>query len=351
MLLHAIRTAHPEERALFQLMLNSYCEHRAACNDADATLVARVSTITMIVRKTQKWAWEWDPLLLDSYAALRRAEGIAPTTRRGEQERIGGFIAYLNDPVYRWSERAARAGIDFHGIITPAAHILHFEEHESGIEVRPATRSEIQTLFDFMDAEIDRRAFGGKGVLEAYREATMFRVAYAYGLRRAEVTHLAHHDWYRSIAMPQYEQRGMLVVRNGKGSHGSGPRRRTVYTDPVMDWVLPEVERYLTEIRPRFGYPENRDMFINVHGRRVENEYLSNRFRYFADLAGLDPAITLHALRRSYITHMLEEGHAGAYVQKQVGHLHASTTAGYTDIADDFMLREVLLMQERMLKV
>jgi site-specific recombinase XerD len=45
------------------------------------------------------------------------------------------------------------------------------------------------------------------------------------------------------------------------------------------------------------------------------------------------------SLRRSYITHLIEDGWDPLFVQQQVGHEHASTTAIYTCVSSDFRTR------------
>ena len=40
--------------------------------------------------------------------------------------------------------------------------------------------------------------------------------------------------------------------------------------------------------------------------------------------------MSLHSLRHSYITHLIEDGYDPLFVQQQVGHCYASTTALYT---------------------
>jgi integrase/recombinase XerC len=41
-------------------------------------------------------------------------------------------------------------------------------------------------------------------------------------------------------------------------------------------------------------------------------------------------------LRHSYVTHLIEDGFDELFVQMQVGHRHASTTALYTGVSSDF---------------
>ena len=54
---------------------------------------------------------------------------------------------------------------------------------------------------------------------------------------------------------------------------------------------------------------------------------------------GLGPGLDFHSLRRSYVTHLIEAGWDPLFVQHQVGHEHASTTAIYTCVSSDFRTR------------
>ncbi|WP_329600093.1 tyrosine-type recombinase/integrase [Streptomyces pseudovenezuelae] len=47
----------------------------------------------------------------------------------------------------------------------------------------------------------------------------------------------------------------------------------------------------------------------------------------------------LHCLRHSYITHLIEFGYPERFVQDQVGHRYASTTAIYTGVSLEFRNR------------
>lgn len=72
---------------------------------------------------------------------------------------------------------------------------------------------------------------------------------------------------------------------------------------------------------------------------------LNARFRRYRDELGLDRGLDLHSFRRSYVTHLIEAGFDPLFVQKQVGHEHASTTAIYEFVSDDYrttMLRSAL---------
>lgn len=57
--------------------------------------------------------------------------------------------------------------------------------------------------------------------------------------------------------------------------------------------------------------------------------------------------LNFHALRRSYVTHLIEAGYDELFVQQQVGHEYASTTSLYTHVSADYRSRTVAAALER----
>ncbi len=66
---------------------------------------------------------------------------------------------------------------------------------------------------------------------------------------------------------------------------------------------------------------------------------LNSRFGAYRNELGLDEGLDFHSLRRSYVTHLIEDGWDPRFVQEQVGHEHASTTSIYTCVSSDFRVR------------
>ncbi|MFE7777673.1 hypothetical protein ACFU5O_27995 [Streptomyces sp. NPDC057445] len=74
------------------------------------------------------------------------------------------------------------------------------------------------------------RGKGRKGWLPAFRDTTLFKVAYAYGLRRNETRMLDLTDFGRNPEGSEFGEYGTLLVRYGKAKKGSPPKRRSVLT-------------------------------------------------------------------------------------------------------------------------
>lgn len=130
----------------------------------------------------------------------------------------------------------------------------------------------------------------------------------------------------------------MLSVRWGKAARGSPPRRRNVCT--VMGWAAEVVEEWVTEIRPAYGtVAAGPALWPTERGGRVSVDYLNVRFGAWRDAVGLPAELTPHCLRHSYVTHLIEDGVDPLFVQHQVGHAWASTTALYTGVSNDYKNR------------
>jgi len=81
------------------------------------------------------------------------------------------------------------------------------------------------------------------------------------------------------------------------------------------------------------------DLFPSERGALVAEDTLLRRFRRYCNDLCLSAGLDLHSLRRSYATHLIEDGWDPMFVQHQLGHEHASTTALYTCVSSDFRIR------------
>jgi site-specific recombinase XerD len=78
---------------------------------------------------------------------------------------------------------------------------------------------------------------------------------------------------------------------------------------------------------------------------RISLRSVNEAFENAREAARIDPELDLHSLRHSYVTHLVEFDYPERFVQEQVGHSYASTTAIYTGVSDDYrnqLLRRAL---------
>ncbi|MEV0292149.1 tyrosine-type recombinase/integrase [Nocardia sp. NPDC050710] len=87
------------------------------------------------------------------------------------------------------------------------------------------------------------------------------------------------------------------------------------------------------------GADGNPAAWPSERGLRIGCRRLNSRFVAYRRALGLDDGLDFHSLRRSYVTHLIEDGWDPRFVQEQVGHEHASTTSIYTCVSSDFRTR------------
>ena len=99
--------------------------------------------------------------------------------------------------------------------------------------------------------------------------------------------------------------------------------------DLLRQWWKVRSSRYDAgaPVAERWLFPGNR------HGKAMTIRQLSRLFHQAADAAGIKKAVTLHALRHSFATHLLERGTDIRIIQALLGHNKLDTTARYTRVA------------------
>lgn len=150
-------------------------------------------------------------------------------------------------------------------------------------------------------------------------------------------------DFSANPAAPELGRFGVCHVRWGKAMRGSPPRRRSV--DTVMPWAVDVLEQYLCEVRPLYPDEAGAALWPTERGGRISPRNIDERFATVRAAAGLPTDLSVHSLRHSYCSHLAEDGVDPLFIQHQVGHSWASTTAGYTSVGTDHkrrMLRAAL---------
>jgi integrase/recombinase XerD len=135
---------------------------------------------------------------------------------------------------------------------------------------------------------------------------------YAAGLRASEVAGLMVADIDST--------RGVILVRHGKGA-----KDRNVMLSPQLLDIL---RTYWRLARPRLYLFPGRD-----EDRPIDPTVLHAACRSAAKAAGLSKRVTLHTLRHSFATHLLENGTDIRIIQVLLGHNNLSSTARYTQVA------------------
>ena len=338
-LVAGVALLHPELQ-VFEAMLAGWRNQMLARNLAASTVIGRERQVRAFHAHSNEFPWGWSACLADEwFADMRSVRQCTRSTVRGYQVSVRGFCDYLTDPGYGWTgvceEQFGTHPVQVINEVNSAAHVADSESEPSK---RAFTRDELQALFDHADEQVTRkRALGRKGWLAAFRDATLMKVAYSYGTRRRETQMLDAADFGRNPDGAEFGDYGLVYVRYGKAQRGSPPKRRSVLT--VWPWTTEVLQQWFGEVRPLFGADDVAAAWPSERGARIGLEVLNHRLASYRDALGMDPVLDFHSLRRSYVTHLIEDGWDPRFVQEQVGHDHASTTSIYTCVSSDFRTR------------
>lgn len=293
------------------------------------------------MRHLGEWPWDWTALAVEEFVVDVAGRGLARSTIRNYQGTLKVFLDYLCDPRYPWAEICEQElGVLPRQVFDNQNLTRHLAELEGDPQNRPVTRAELARFFDFCDEQVAvKQRRHRKGALAAFRDAVLFKVIYAWGLRRGEAAMLDVVDFGPNPAVPAFGRFGSVRVRYGKGSNGSGPRYRVVLT--VFDWV-PAVLDQSSALRPRSASGVVFDRARRAAQACVHRAPVCGVSRPARAPGELSP----HCPRHRHITHLIEDGWDSAFVQAQAGHRHASTTAIYTGVSSDFK-NQVLLANIR----
>ena len=149
----------------------------------------------------------------------------------------------------------------------------------------------------------------------------MLTIGYGCGLRGGEVTRLK----VRDIDSVQ----GIIRVVQGKGQ-----KDRNVMLPPevlalLRQWWCERPRRY-----DRGLAPGERWIFPGHHRHKpISPRQFHRLLQQAAAAAGIKKPVTLHTLRHSFATHLLESGTDIRVIQAVLGHASLSTTARYTRVA------------------
>ena len=116
---------------------------------------------------------------------------------------------------------------------------------------------------------------------------------------------------------------------------GKGRKERVV---PIGEVAMQSIRDYRNSIkRSAIRHQSSAPLFLNHRGGRLTTRSVARIVsRYSSRLAG--GAVSPHALRHSYATHLLDEGADLRSIQEMLGHASLSTTQKYTHLAADHLL-------------
>ncbi|MEW6068895.1 MAG: site-specific tyrosine recombinase/integron integrase [Nitrospirota bacterium] len=148
--------------------------------------------------------------------------------------------------------------------------------------------------------------------IDNIKHKAILMLVYSAGLRVGEVVRLKPED---------IDSKRMLIhIRGSKG-------RKDRYT-MLSEKVLQILRQYWKKYRPEKWLFEGAKV-----GRYISTRTVDKIFRNASEKAGINKEVSLHTLRHSFATHLLEGGTDLRYIQELLGHTHSKTTEIYTHVS------------------
>ncbi|WP_462248924.1 tyrosine-type recombinase/integrase [Ekhidna sp.] len=202
--------------------------------------------------------------------------------------------------------------------------LLRAEESDSRITY--LTQDEIKMLFQ-ATYQTELKARASDAVVEAIqsRDRAMLAVFYGCGLRRSEGVAL-------DVGDINFD-RSMLHVRQGKNY-----QERFV---PISKSSLKYLVQYVYDHRGELLKGNRSDaLFVSyTTPRRLQGQSLAHRLKQLQVMTGdldlLEKEVTLHVLRHSIATHLLEAGMKLESISRFLGHSSLESTQIYTHLTLD----------------
>ncbi len=247
------------------------------------------------------------PKDMRSYVAALSGRGVAPST---SARKLAALRALFN------SQRE-------HGLLAQNPAELVSTPRRAHNLPRVLKAREAAALLDSIPASRPSAADGATQKLRAalnLRDRAMFELAYACGLRAEELI---------SLGLENVDHDAEQLRVEGKG-------RKTRFV-PAGELALAAVGEYVVLGRP--GLVDRaigeQALFLSKTGKRLSTSDVRRRLARWARHSGVESttgAISPHALRHSYATHLLDGGADLRSIQELLGHASVSSTQIYTRV-------------------
>jgi integrase/recombinase XerD len=216
--------------------------------------------------------------------------------------------SYINTQITAW-RTFSKFYFHYYRFNLPTATLNYLKVNQ--VPKAVLSREEIKALYGVMTTS----KYG-------YRDRVLLGLCYGCGLRRAEAIGLLVTDI-------DLEDR-LVHIRNTKNNH-----ERLV---PIPKLVIQDIKNYLKQGRPLLQKHQKyqRELFIGYRGKPITAQVYEKRIKVLIEQTGLVDLIskqpTLHSLRHSIATHLLEAGMPLEQVSRFLGHHTLTATQVYTHI-------------------
>lgn len=337
------------EESIYEQMLQGYKNRLMSRALKPTTLSNEICVINNFFEYTNLYPWEWSSDDFEEWSAyLYSVKNNCEATQRHKQRIIARFQSYIVDSSV-FNEMCFKNFGKKPALICSAVNLIPHKVDDENKEKRTAfTKDQIRILWNYFDEQI-YLAFKNKtkNLKILQRDKALYMTIYYYGLRANEASMLDTTDFTNNPNKPIWGEFGGIVVRFGKSSSGSPPKRRIVWT--ISDESVQCLKWYFENVRPQFRFDDSNNLFVSERGVRLSPKSITRNFKEYLKSAGLqNHNYSTHCLRHSYISHLSENTYVSPrFIQEQVGHSYLATTQLYTHLSDIFIRNQLNKVTEK----
>jgi len=237
------------------------------------------------------------------------------------QEQIQHFYEYLQNRKHKRKDEALSETFINHNIYSLKVFLNWLEQTEQ-IKINPISnlkfkRPKVNTREPLSQKEITQLF---ENTINT-KEIALLHLFYSCGLRRTEAENLNTSDIHFS--------KNLLYVREGKGA-----KRRVI---PMNERVKKELENYYNNERKKINACTERSrsdeaFLLNRTSERMRGDSYNRALKEILKRTEIEKEITLHHLRHSIATHLLENALSIEFVRDFLGHSHLEATQIYVKV-------------------
>lgn len=247
------------------------------------------------------WSWKQvDRLTLRSFLGWCQGRGLSKRTVARKLAAVRGFFRFLHSEE-RIPTNPAR------GIRTPRG--------TRGLPAHLARRG-VDALFSLAEQRASENTLPGT------RDLLILELLYGSGLRLSEL---------HGMNLEEIDVLGEQVKVRGKGR-----KERVV---PLTSSAVAALRRYMLRRAENAETADRGPLLVGRRGARLSRRSIQRHVRDLIEAAGGEEGTSVHSLRHSFATHLLDAGADLMAVKELLGHSSLSTTRIYTHTSKERLSR------------
>ncbi|MGD2068059.1 MAG: tyrosine-type recombinase/integrase [Gemmatimonadota bacterium] len=255
---------------------------------------------------TPEWGWEHvDRLTLRGFMGWLGRKGLARRTVARKVSAVRTFFRFMHV-----EERLDRNPVR---VLRSPRQERRLPGHLSG--------GDVQRLFDLAEAR------AAENSLKGTRDLVVLELLYGSGLRLSEL---------HALDLQDLDMIGERVKVRGKGRK----ERIVPLTRAAVTALRRHEPRRAEALGPDSTRDDRRALLLNGRGHRISRRGIQKAVGGLLEDAAGDQRLSVHALRHSFATHLLDAGADLMAVKELLGHVSLSTTRIYTHMSKE-RLKEV----------